>query len=118
MEEELKEKIKKLYQQLIEEEKGGYTAGYMCALPPNGLSYYNTAIELFRRARELCEINDKYRTYALSHTMEQEVEYVRDFQYKYDKNAKKPKVSSINELTNLMKDATSHIYRDFVAFLH
>lgn len=85
MSEELKDKIKKLYQQLIEEEKGGYTAGYMCTLPPNGLSYYNIAIELFRRARELSEINDKYRTYELSHTMEQEVEDVRYFQYKYDK---------------------------------
>ena len=117
MEEEFKNKIKKLYQQLIDEEKGRYTAGYMNTLPPNGLLYYNTAKELFAYAIKLSEINDMYQIYELTHTMEKEVIYVRDFQYEYEKDAKMPKTNSINKMVRLMKDATGHIYRDFVAML-
>ena len=88
---EIIEKINNLYQQLIEAEKGKYVAGYMYFLPPDGSSYYNTAVELFRYAKELSKINDKYQIYELAHTMGKEVEFVRDFQYQYDKDAKMQK---------------------------
>lgn len=114
---EIIEKINKLYQQLIEEEKGSYTYNYMYTLPPNGLSYYNTAKELFAYAIKLSEINDMYQIYELAHTMGKEVEFVRDFKYEYDNDAKMPKTSSINKMVHLMKDATGHIYRDFIAML-
>lgn len=120
MEEEYKKKIKNLYQQLVDKEKGDYVpgSGYRFIQPPNGISYYMTALKIMEYAIKLSKINNKYHIENLAHTISKEVEYVRDFQYKYDKNAKMPKNSSIDELTNLMKDATSHIYRDFVAFLH
>lgn len=118
MEEKLKNKIKELYQQLIEEEKGKYTpCGYMYILPPNGSSYYHTAIELFHCAVELSRINKRYHINELVHTMTKEVEYVKDFEYKYDRGAKSPNKRSIDEMVSLMQNATRHIYRDFVAIL-
>ncbi len=68
-------------------------------------------------AIKLSKINNKYHLENLAHTISKEVEYVRDFQYKYDKNAKMPKNSSIYEMVSLMQNATGHIYRDFVAML-
>lgn len=119
MEEEYKKKIKNFYQQLIDKEKGEYVpgSGYGFILPPNGISYYMIALKIMENAIELSKINNKYHTENLAHTISKEVEYVRDFQYKYGKNAKMPKANSINEMVSLMQNATRHIFRDFVAML-
>lgn len=119
MKEDIKIKIKELYQQLKDEEKGRYAPGsrYRCILPPNGLSYYNIASKILEYARKLCSIDPKYRIYELVHTMTKEVECVRDYKLEYDKISNKPAQKSIDRLVNLMQDATSHIYRDFVVYL-
>lgn len=119
MEEEYKKKIKDLYQQLIDKEKGEYVpgSGYGFILPPNGISYYMTASKIMENAIELSKINNKYHTENLAHTISKEVEYVRDFEYRYDKDAKSPNKRSINEMISLMRSATGHIFRDFVAML-
>ncbi len=119
MEEEIKIKIKELYQQLEEEEKGRYAlgTGFRYVLPPNGLSYYAIASEILEHARKLCSIAPKYRIYELVHTMTKEVECVRDYKLEYDRISNKPAQKSIDRLVNMMQDATSHIYRDFVVYL-
>lgn len=119
MKEDIKIKIKKLYQQLEEEEKGRYApgTGFRYVLPPNGLSYYAIASEIFEHARKLCSIDYKYSIYELAHTMTKEVECVKDYKLEYDRISNKPAQKSLDRLENLMQDATSHIYRDFVVYL-
>lgn len=115
-EQELKEKIKSLYEELIEEKKGFYLpgSGYRTKEPPSGLRYAVKALELLDVAKKLASIDSaKYNTLELQITINKDVESVRGYSYKYDKSYK-PTSKSIAEIQQMMSDTTSKIYRDFV----
>lgn len=114
-EQELKEKIKSLYEELIEK-KGFYLpgSGYRTKEPPSGLRYAEKALELLDVAKKLASIDPaKYNTLELQITINKDVESVRGYSYKYDKS-RKPTSKCIAEIQQMMSDTTSQIYRDFV----
>lgn len=119
MEEELKNKIRELYQQLKEEEKGRYVpgTGFRYFLPPDSSSYYMIASKILDCARTLCSISGKYQINELAHTITKDVECIRDYKFEYDRNSNKPKQKSLDGLVCMMRNTTCHIYRDFVAYL-
>lgn len=115
-EQELKEKVKSLYEELIEEKKGFYLpgSGYRTKEPPSGLRYAVKALELLDVAKKLASIDSaKYNTLELQITINKDVESVRGYSYKYDKSHK-PTSKSIAEIQQMMSEITSKIYRDFV----
>ena len=115
-EQELKEKIKSLYEELVEEKKGFYLpgSGYRTKEPPSGLRYAVKALELLDVAKKLASIDSaKYNTLELQITINKDVESVRGYSYKYDKS-RKPTSKCIAEIQQMMSDTTSQIYRDFV----
>lgn len=121
-EKELIQKILALYEELKAEENGHYLpgTGFKYKEPPSGIKYRLEAKQLFDYAVELSKINpDKYRTclLQLQHTMDKEVDFVGDYSYEYKKGTNKPTAQSLKKMVCLMKDATGHIYRDFVGIL-
>lgn len=121
-EQKLIQEIRSLYDDLKAEEKGSYLpgSGFRCIEPPSGVKYRFNAKKLLDKAIELSKINpDKYRTCLLQllHTMEKEVDFVGDYSYEYYKGTNKPTAKSLEKMVCLMKDATGHIYRDFVGLL-
>ena len=118
----LTQEIRSLYDDLKAEEKGSYLpgSGFRCIELPSGVKYRFNAKKLLDKAIELSKINpDKYRTCLLQllHTMEKEVDFVGDYSYEYYKGTNKPTAKSLEKMVCLMKDATGHIYRDFVGLL-
>lgn len=116
-EQKVKEKIIALYEELEQERDGRYLPGtglYHNELP-SGSQYADKAKELLDYAKELAMINSNYSNsiYELFSTLNKEVELVRNYSYKYDKN-RNPTQKSIAEMQQMMADATDHIYRDFV----
>lgn len=121
-EQKLIQEIRSLYDDLKAEEKGSYLpgSGFRCIEPPSGVKYRLNAKKLLDKAIELSKINpDKYRTslLQLQHTMAKEVDFVGDYSYEYYKGTNKPTAKSLEKMVCLMKDATGHIYRDFVGLL-
>ena len=121
-EQKLIQEIRSLYDDLKAEEKGSYLpgSGFRCIEPPSGVKYRFNAKKLLDKAIELSKINpDKYRTCLLQllHTMEKEVDYVGDYSYKYHKGSNTPTAKSLENMVQMMKDASGHIYRDFVGLL-
>lgn len=121
-EQKLIQEIRSLYDDLKAEEKGSYLpgSGFRCIEPPSGVKYRLNAKKLLDKAIVLSKINpDKYRTFLLQlqHTMGKEVDFVGDYSYEYKKGTNKPTAKSLEKMVCLMKDATGHIYRDFVGLL-
>lgn len=121
-EQKLIQEIRSLYDDLKAEEKGSYLpgSGFRCIEPPSGVKYRLNAKKLLDKAIVLSKINpDKYRTSLLQlhHTMGKEVDFVGDYSYEYYKGTNKPTAKSLEKMVCLMKDATGHIYRDFVGLL-
>lgn len=121
-EQELIQKILTLYEELKAEEKGSYLpgSGFKIIEPPSNLKYVEKAKCLLASAIELAKINPGEYSLCLlqlQHTMEQEVDYVRKYSYEYHKGMNKPTSKSLEKMVRLMKDATGHIYRDFVGLL-
>lgn len=121
-EQKLIQEIRSLYDDLKAEEKESYLpgSGFRCIELPSGVKYRFNAKKLLDKAIELSKINpDKYRTclLQLQHTMEKEVDFVGDYSYEYYKGTNKPTAKSLEKMVCLMKDATGHIYRDFVGLL-
>lgn len=121
-EQKLIQEIHSLYDDLKAEEKESYLPGsvFRCIELPSGVKYRFNAKKLLDKAIELSKINpDKYRTCLLQllHTMEKEVDFVGDYSYEYYKGTNKPTAKSLEKMVCLMKDATGHIYRDFVGLL-
>ena len=121
-EQKLIQEIRSLYDDLKAEEKGSYLpgSGFRCIEPPSGVKYRLNAKKLLDKAIVLSKINpDKYRTslLQLQHTMGKEVDFVGDYSYEYYKGTNKPTAKSLEKMVCLMKDATGHIYRDFVWLL-
>ena len=114
------QKILALYEELKAEENGHYLpgAGFKYKEPPSGMKYRLKAKQLFAYAVELSKMHpDQYSTCQLHHTMEKEVDYVGDYSYKYHKGSNTPTAKSLENMVQMMKDASGHIYRDFVGLL-
>ena len=121
-EQKMIQEIRSLYEDLKAEEKESYLpgSGFRCIEPPSGVKYRLNAKKLLDKAIVLSKINpDKYRTslLQLQHTMGKEVDFVGDYSYEYYKGTNKPTAKSLEKMVCLMKDATGHIYRDFVGLL-
>ena len=115
-EQKVKEKIIALYKELEQEKDGSYLpgTGFRYKEPPSGFRYADKAKELWNYAKELAEIDSNFSNiYELFSILNKEVELVRNYSYKYDKNGN-PTPKSIAEMQKMMADATGHIYRDFV----
>lgn len=115
-EQKVKEKIIALYKELKQERDGRYLpgTGFRYKDSPSGSRYAEKAKELLDNAIKLAEIDSNFSNiYELFSTINKEVELVRNYSYKYDKN-RNPTPKSIAEMQQMMADATDHIYRDFV----
>ncbi|MDY3967052.1 MAG: hypothetical protein SO028_01415 [Prevotella sp.] len=115
-EQKVKEKIIALYKELKQERDGRYLpgTGFRYKDSPSGSRYAEKAKELLDNAIKLAEIDPNFSNiYELFSTINKEVELVRNYSYKYDKN-RNPTPKSIAEMQQMMADATDHIYRDFV----
>lgn len=115
-EQKVKEKIIALYKELEQEKDGRYLpgTGFRYKDSPSGSRYAEKAKELLDNAIKLAEIDPNFSNiYELFSTINKEVELVRNYSYKYDKN-RNPTPKSIAEMQQMMADATDHIYRDFV----
>ena len=115
-EQKVKEKIIALYKELEQEKDGRYLpgTGFRYKDSPSGSRYAEKAKELWDYAKELAQIDSNFSNiYELFSTLNKEVELVRNYSYKYDKN-RNPTPKSIAEMQQMMADATDHIYRDFV----
>ena len=115
-EQKVKEKIIALYKELEQEKDGSYLpgTGFRYKEPPSGFRYADKAKELLDNAIKLAEIDSDFSNiYELFSTLNKEVELVRNYSYKYDKNGN-PTPKSIADMQKLMADSTDRIYRDFV----
>ena len=115
-EQKVKEKIITLYKELKQERDGRYLpgTGFRYKDSPSGSRYAEKAKELLDNAIKLAEIDSNFSNiYELFSTINKEVELVRNYSYKYDKN-RNPTPKSIAEMQQMMADATDHMYRDFV----
>lgn len=115
-EQKVKEKIIALYKELEQERDVRYLpgTGFRYKDSPSGSRYAEKAKELLDNAIKLAEIDSNFSNiYELFSTINKEVELVRNYSYKYDKN-RNPTPKSIAEMQQMMADATDHIYRDFV----
>lgn len=115
-EQKVKEKIIALYKELKQERDGRYLpgTGFRYKDSPSGSRYAEKAKELLDNAIKLAEIDPNFSNiYELFSTINKEVELVRNYSYKYDKN-RNPTLKSIAEMQQMMAYATDHIYRDFV----
>lgn len=115
-EQKVKEKIIALYKELEQERDVSYLpgTGFRYKDSPSGSRYAEKAKELLDNAIKLAEIDSNFSNiYELFSTINKEVELVRNYSYKYDKN-RNPTPKSIAEMQQMMADATDHIYRDFV----
>lgn len=119
-EQKVKEKIIALYKELEQEKDGRYLpgTGFRYKDSPSGSRYADKAKELLDNAIKLAEIDPNFSNiYELFSTLNKEVELVRNYSYKYDKNGN-PTPKSIAGMQKMMADATGHIYRDFVCKLY
>lgn len=119
-EQKVKEKIIALYKELEQEKDGSYLpgTGFRYKEPPSGFRYADKAKELWNYAKELAEIDSNFSNiYELFSTINKEVELVRNYSYKYDKNGN-PTPKSIAEMQKMMTNATNHLYRDFVCKIY
>lgn len=119
-EQKVKEKIIALYKELEQEKYCSNLpgTGLYHNEPPSGSRYADKAKELLEYAIKLAEIDSNFSNiYELFSTLNKEVELVRNYSYKYDKNGN-PTPKSIAGMQKMMADATGHIYRDFVCKLY
>ena len=115
-EQELKEKIKSLYEELIEKKR--FLSAWIGVQNQRTTFWFTVCSEGVRITgrckKKLASIDSaKYNTLELQITINKDVENVRGYFYKYDKSCK-PTSKSIAEIQQMMSDATSQIYRDFV----
>ncbi|MBR6197504.1 MAG: hypothetical protein IKQ72_07870 [Bacteroidaceae bacterium] len=119
-EEQLKEKIRHLYGELLQECKGRYLHNDNKHWhEPNGYYYYKLAEELVDVANELYKLNHIFELNVqhLNHTFGKEVEYVRDYNYEYERGGMEIKTSSLNEMQSLMNKASNQIKLDLYQIL-
>lgn len=105
----LKDEIRALFKELIEEENERYDIPTKRTIYPRNFVYVSKANELFAKAVELEEIDTKYSTHELKTVFNKELYFVEHHKYKYKKDSLTPTGKSISELQNFMHNATYHI---------
>lgn len=113
-EDNLIEEIRSLFERLKEAEKDKIVSGIV--LPPCSQKYIKIVEKLIEKAYELSKLNDNYDTSLFPSVLSREVENVRLHKFDYDSN-NKVKPESVDELKNLMRDATWHIRAAFMDVL-
>lgn len=117
-EKQLIDDIRSLFEQLKEEEIGRYQPGTgdTRRLPPDNFIYCRAANALISKAHQLSKINNKFDSTGLNSTLGKEVKYVELHKYEYDRN-NQVKNKSLNELKELMHNATKQIKSDLFNIL-
>ncbi len=105
----LKDEIRALFKELIEEEDERYDIPTKRTIYPRNFVYVSKAKELFAKAVELEKIDSKYSTHELKTVFNKELYFVEHHEYKYKKDSSIPTSKSISELQNFMHNATYHI---------
>lgn len=105
----LKDEIRALFKELIEEEDERYDIPTKRTIYPRNFVYVSKAKELFAKAVELEKIDSKYSTNELKTVFNKELYFVEHHEYKYKKDSSIPTSKSISELQNFMHNATYHI---------
>lgn len=107
----LKDEIRALFKELIEEEDERYDIPTKRTIYPRNFVYVSKAKELLAKAVELEKIDTKHSTHELKTVFNKELYFVEHHEYKYKKDSLIPTVKSMNELQNFMHNATCHIKR-------
>ena len=107
----LKDEIRALFKELIDEENERYDIPAKRTIYPRNFVYVSKANELFAKAVELEKIDTKYSTHELKTVFNKELYFVEHHEYEYKKDSLIPTGKSISELQNLMHNATCHIKR-------
>lgn len=105
----LKDEIRVLFKELIEEEDERYDISTKRTIFPRNFVYVSKAKELFAKAVELEKIDSKYSTHELKTVFNKELYFVEHHEYKYKKDSLIPSSKSISELQKFMHNATYHI---------
>ena len=105
----LKDEIRALFKELIEEEDERYDISTKRTIFPRNFVYVSKVKELFAKAVELEKIDSKYSTHELKTVFNKELYFVEHHEYKYKKDSLIPSSKSISELQNFMHNATYHI---------
>lgn len=106
------DKIKSLFFELQDIRKGKEIPGTYDVLPPNGYAFYKTAKDMVAKVCELETIDAKYNSANLIHTLDKEVDAVKNYEYKYPRVGNKPKSTSIDEMQKLMSKALHQMQLD------
>lgn len=110
-EQKLIEDIRAVFKELIEEEDERFDLTTRRIIYPRNHVYVRKAEELYKKALELEQLNDKYSTYNLKDVMEEEVDQVNRHRYSYKGNV--PEKRSVDEIKCRMHKATKHIQMYF-----
>lgn len=112
-EQQLIDEIRSLFKEMIEEEDERFDIVTKRTIYPRNYMYVSKAKDLLAKTIELEKINRKYSTYELKSVFNKELYFVDKHQYEYEKNSLIPRAKSVNELQNLMHNATHHIQMYF-----
>jgi len=110
-EQELIEEIRSIFRELIEEEDERFDLPPMRVIYPRNYVYVSKAEQLYKKALELEQLNEKYSTYHLKDVMEEEVDQVNRHRYSYKGNV--PEKRSVDDIQCRMHKATKHIQMYF-----
>lgn len=108
-EQQLIDDIRTLFKELIEEEDERYDNSTKRPMYPRNTVYVNKVQELICKASELENNDSKYSTHELKTILGKELYYIENHKYKYEKGTLIPCGKSLNEIQNLMHNATYHI---------
>ncbi|MCR4834929.1 MAG: hypothetical protein K5899_00870 [Bacteroidaceae bacterium] len=106
-EQQLKNEIRSLFNELVEEEKERFDFVTMSTRYPRNYFYVNKAKELYNKAIELEKVNSKYSTEHLKLIFNKEIYFVEHHEYKY--KGRRIIKKSVDELQKYMHNATYHI---------
>ena len=111
----LKNEIRNLFRDIIEEEEIRFDITTKRTIYPRNFAYVSKAKELYAKAVELENINSNYSTYELKSVLNKEIYLVEHHEYKYKDGRINEK--SVTELQNYMHNATKHIQMYFYEVL-
>lgn len=110
---EIKKKIRSLYDELKKEVDGRIVLPSGTYIPPSAMSYCKKANELVEEVKKYCELDKTFDIAHVLHTLDKEVSYVRDYDGK-GKSKKKQK----EELENCMRKTTNQLSYDLFLLLN
>ena len=110
---EIKKKIRSLYDELNKEVDGKIVLPSGTYIPPSAASYCDKANELVEEVKRYAKLDKDFIIAPILHTLDKEVSYVCN----YDGKGKSKK-KQMEELEGFMRKATHHIYRDLFSLLN